>query len=68
MSEHYNKAALSHKQNTSSLYENTRGTDFLPLPPQEATTRKAAISYDDNIMNGPIINPVYDKVFVPPVL
>ena len=36
----YNKAALSHIQNTSSLYKNKRQTPWLHLPPQEATTRK----------------------------
>ena len=38
MSEHYNRAASSHKQNTSSLFKNTRITDS-PPPPPPATAR-----------------------------
>ena len=48
-SEHYNKAALSKIVNTSTPFKNTRQTDSLPLPPQEATTRPTAVSYDDNV-------------------
>ena len=40
ISEHYNKAALSHVENTSSLDKNKRPTPRFYLPPQEATTRK----------------------------
>ena len=36
----YNKAALSHHKNTSTLFKNTRPTPWFYLPPQEATTRK----------------------------
>ena len=69
---HYNKAASSHTTNTSILFKNNRPTHWFYLPPQEGTTRKAAVSYDDNVRSlghpGPLstIGFTYNIQFPPP--
>ena len=66
------KRLLSHTTNTSTLFKNNRPTLWFYMPPQEATTRKAAVSYDDNVRSlgdpGPLstIGFTYNIQFPPP--